>query len=74
MDDGYNLSTPPADYALDWDENLDGPRPHKLWNKWTATGLGVAGVAAIAVGAFFVTQAVIDSRARKRRRMGRYFR
>ena len=69
MDDGYNLASPPADYAPDWDDS----RP-KLWNKWTATGVGVAGVAVIAVGAFFVTKAVLDSRARDRRRKGRYFR
>jgi len=73
MDDGYNLSSPPADYALDWDDSRDGRRP-KLWNKWTATGVGVAGVAVIAVGAFFVTKAVMESRARDRRRKGRYFR
>lgn len=70
MDDGYNLSSPPADYALDWDDG----RRRKLWNKWTATGVGVAGVAVIAVGAFFVTKAVMEGRARNRRRKGRYFR
>jgi hypothetical protein len=74
MDDGYNQSNPPADYELDWDESLDGPRRRRLWNRWTATGVGVAGVAIIAVGAFFVTKAVLDSRVRHRRRGRRYFR
>ena len=72
MDDGYNLASPPADYALDWEERRE-LRRYKLWNKWTATGVGVAGVAVIAVGAFFVTKAVMDSRAKQRRRVGRYF-
>ena len=70
MDDGYGLASPPADYALDDYES--GRRRIKLWNRWTATGVGVAGVAAIAVGAFFITKAVMNQRARSRRR-GRYF-
>lgn len=71
MDDGYHLASPPPDYALDWE---DTPPRLKLWNRWTATGVGVAGVAVIAVGAFFVAKAVMDHRAAKRRRTGRFFR
>jgi hypothetical protein len=72
MDDGYSLASPPADYALDRYEERSG-RQVKLWNRWTATGTAVAGVAVIAVGAFFVTKAVMEQRARARRRSGRYF-